>query len=390
MKASQIAVSRRYQAALRAHLKQGGLAGLELARGLGDLALAEGLQTLDLARLHEHAMVTELLPKCPKVRRAGLIKRAGIFFANAILSHGKTRHGTRAVDARSQESLETLSRRTVELAASNLELSAEIAQCRSAESALKQSKRHYSDLLSKSDRMHKKMQRLSRCLLSAQEEERKNLSRELHDVIAQTLTGINIRLATLKKESGFSTRDFERRISRTQKLVEESVRIVHRFARELRPAVLDDLGLIPALHSFMTAFTARTGIRAHLTAFAGVEDLDIGRRTVLYRVAQEAMTNVARHAGATRVHVSIQKETRGVLMRIEDNGKSFDVDWFLHAPGRKCLGILGMRERLEMVNGRFSVESTPGNGTIIAAKMPAGKAAARTQSVSAKRAVART
>ena len=108
---------------------------------------------------------------------------------------------------------------------------------------------------------------------------------------------------------------------------------MHRFARELRPTVLDDLGLIPALHSFMKNFTKRTGVRASLTAFAAVEQLDTAKRTVLFRVAQEALTNVARHAQASRVEVSIQKLPDRICMKIKDDGKSFDVERVLHANG---------------------------------------------------------
>src|SRR4030095_7877539 len=110
---------------------------------------------------------------------------------------------------------------------------------------------HHGKLLAQSLQMQEQLRRLSRQLLSAQEEERKKISRELHDVIAQTLTSINVGLATLKKEAGVNTKGLERSIARTQQLVEQSVNIVHRFARELRPTVLDDLGLIPALHAFM-------------------------------------------------------------------------------------------------------------------------------------------
>ena len=125
--------------------------------------------------------------------------------------------------------------------------------------------------------MQEQLRNLSRQVLHAQEEERKRISRELHDVIAQTLTGINIRLATLKKEAGRDIKGFDRNITRTQRLVEKSVNLVHDFARELRPAVLDDIGLIPALHSFMKDFAAKTGVRAHLKAFAAVEKLDTVR-----------------------------------------------------------------------------------------------------------------
>jgi signal transduction histidine kinase len=156
--------------------------------------------------------------------------------------------------------------------------------------------------------------------------------------------------------------------------VEKSVDIVHQFARELRPAVLDDLGLIPALHSFVKVFSKRTRILVHLKAFAEVEQIGIAQRTVLFRVAQEALTNVARHAHASRVEVSIQKLPDSVCMKIKDDGKSFQVDRVLHAKGSKRLGLLGMRERLEMVGGHFSVESVQGKGTTVIAQLPNGKA----------------
>jgi signal transduction histidine kinase len=225
--------------------------------------------------------------------------------------------------------------------------------------------------------MQEQLRLLSRQLLSAQEEERKMISRELHDQIAQTLTGINIRLASLKTESTLNTKGLQKKISSTQRLVEKSVDIVHRFARELRPTVLDDLGLIPALHSFMKSFTKRTGVRTSLTAFAAVEQLDTAKRTVLFRVAQEALTNVARHAQASRVEVSIEKLPDCICMKIKDDGKSFNMERTLHVNGGKRLGLLGMRERLEMVGGKFVVESSPGKGTTIQAQIPPGNARAR-------------
>ena len=193
------------------------------------------------------------------------------------------------------------------LGSANLKLRNEIIQRQAVEESLKNSRQHQAALLAQSHLLQEQLRNLSHQVLHAQEEERKRISRELHDVIAQTLTGINIRLATLKKEAGLNIKGFDRNITLTQKLVEKSVNIVHQFARELRPAVLDDLGLIPALHSFLKNFTARTGVRTHLTAFAGVEQLNTGKRTVLFRVAQEALTNVARHAHASRVEVNIQK-----------------------------------------------------------------------------------
>jgi signal transduction histidine kinase len=375
MKRELLNLSRRYRSALRTHLKQGRQASLESARGLGGQVLAAGLQTLDLAKLHEQILVTEVLPGCPKGKHSALIKQAGIFFAAAITPIEKTHRSAREAAVQLKKFIETLSRRTVELAASNLELSLEITQRKAAEEALAKSEHHYSELLKQSDRLQEQLRRLSRQILSAQEDERRRISRELHDVIAQTLTGINIRLATLKKEASVNINGLDRNIARTQRLVEKSVNIVHRFARELRPAVLDDLGLIPALHSFVKLFSKRTRIHVHLKAFAGIEQLDNSQRTILYRVAQEALTNVSRHAQASRVEVSILKLPDGICMKINDNGKSFQVQRVLNGEGRKRLGLLGMRERLEMVGGSFDVESAPGKGTTIVAQIPLGKRA---------------
>jgi len=362
--------SESYQARLLAYLKQPAGAELQLAQGIGQQALAAGLETLDLAKLHEQILVTQVLPGRPADECNALMKQAGAFFTEAITPLEETDYSARAASLHLNQIVGMLSRRTVELAASNLELTQEIARRKAAEEALKKSERHYAQLLEKSDRLQEQLRHLSRQILLAQEEERKEISRELHDVIAQTLTGINVRLAALKKGAAVNIKGLDRNIAATQRLVEKSVDIVHQFARELRPAVLDDLGLIPALHSFMKNFTARTGVRTHLTAFAEVEQLDLTKRTVLFRVAQEALTNVARHAKASRAHVNIQKLHDVARMEIKDDGKSFQVERILRSNGDKRLGVLGMRERVEMVGGAFCVESAPGQGTTVRVEMP--------------------
>ena len=131
------------------------------------------------------------------------------------------------------------------------------------------------------------LQLLSRQILSAQEEERKRISRELHDVIAQTLSSINVQLASLKQEALLDPASMALSITRTQQLVESSVNIVHQFARELRPTMLDDLGLVPALLAYMKIFKKETGIQVSLSAFAAVEQMTGDKRIVFYRVAQE-------------------------------------------------------------------------------------------------------
>jgi signal transduction histidine kinase len=270
-----------------------------------------------------------------------------------------------------------LRQRGADLAASNRQLKQEIAQRKFAEEALRKSEQHYGQLLKQSRHMQDHLRLLSRQVLSAQEEERKKISRELHDVIAQTLTSINVRLTALKKEAALNTKDLERNIARTQELVEHSVNIVHRFARELRPTVLDDLGLIPALHTFMKNFREQTGIRVSLTAPAAVNTVNSDKRTVLFRVAQEALTNIARHAQASRAEVTIQKLDGAICMRIKDNGKGFQEQRVLRAKKAKRLGLLGMRERLEMVGGNITIQSTPGKGTTIQTQIPLTNGRAR-------------
>ena len=270
-----------------------------------------------------------------------------------------------------------LRRRSAELATSNQQLKQEIAQRKLAEDSLRKSEQHYGLLLEQSRHMQDHLRLLSRQLLSAQEEERKKISRELHDVIAQTLTSINVRLTALKKEAALNTKGLERNIVRTQELVEHSVNLVHRFGRELRPAVLDDLGLIPALHTFMKHFKEQTGICVSLTAPAAVNKVNSDKRTVLFRVAQEALTNIARHAQASRAEVTIQKLDGAICMKIKDNGKGFLAQRVLHAKKNKRLGLLGMRERLEMVGGNITIQSTPGKGTTVRAQIPFSSNSAR-------------
>jgi PAS domain S-box-containing protein len=278
-------------------------------------------------------------------------------------------------DITARKQVEEAQRRLEDMADTNLGLNREIVRRQTVEQNLKKSEQNQGRLLEQARHMQGQLRHLSHQILQAQEEERLRISRDLHDEIAQTLVGINVQLATLTREAEGGPKGLQQKIARTQQMVEKSVEKVHQFARKLRPALLDDLGLIPALEAFMKSFTKQTGLRTNLTAFAAVERLDTSTRTVLFRVAQEALTNVARHAQASRVEVTIQKLQEGICMKIKDDGKSFQVDRVMHGKGGKHLGLLGMRERLEMVSGSFEVESAPGTGTTITAKLPLGVAA---------------
>jgi signal transduction histidine kinase len=370
LKNTKFSLSRRYQADLRAHLRKGSSDTSHRAERLGIKAVSEGLETLALASMHEEALLSLMPSNCTTAVRDRTVKNAGVFFLNVLLPIEKTRRTTVEYVAQLKRSNGSLQQRTAELTASNRLLKIEVVQRKSAEKSLRASEQEHRELLKEAREMQRRLRHLSHQVLLAQEEERKEISRELHDEIVQTLTGINVQLATLKIESGLNKESISRHIDHTQRLVEKSVNIVHKFARDLRPTLLDDLGLIPALHAYMKTFTERTGLRIGFSAFAGIEKLRNDKRTVLYRVAQAALVNIAEHAQASSVGVSIKSLPQAVLMEINDDGKSFDVAHVLDSRRNKRLGLIGMRERVEMVGGTFNVESAVGRGTTISALLP--------------------
>lgn len=370
MRTARTRLSARYLAALRTHLGHTGPNSVGRAQSLGRSALAGGLVTLDLAIMHEQAVVA-LAPAFDFAHpRTGVLKRAGVFFTEALIPLEADQRAIRETNDHLQQRNATLREHTEALALGNRRLLREVARREAVEIAVRQGRAHYQKLFLESQVMQKKLRQLTRQIISAQEEERKEISRELHDEVVQTLVGINVELATLGTSATIGMRTLKSRIAHTQRLVENSVSAVHRFARGLRPAVLDDLGLIPALHAYSRNLATRKKIKIKMTAFGGVEALGGAKRTVLFRVAQEALTNVARHAQATEVRMSIVGIPGAIRMEIVDNGKSFPVKKTLLARSNKRLGLLGMRERIEMVDGTLVIESTPGQGTTVRAEIP--------------------
>ena len=253
-------------------------------------------------------------------------------------------------------------KRTAQLVATNRKLAASLASTRLGGEQNR-------ILWVESEALRKKLAQLTHQILTAQEEERKKISRELHDEVVQTLVGLNVELSGLVHGNSPGVRQMKDKIARTQRLVESSVDAVHRFARELRPAVLDDLGLIPALQAFCEDLAKRKKLKIHFKAFRGVEQLASDRRTVLFRVSQEALTNVARHARATKVKLTISSAPGAVRLEIADNGKSFSVRKTRLARTKR-LGLVGMQERVAMVGGTFAIDSTPGRGTTVRVEIP--------------------
>ena len=228
MKRKSIALSQRYVTALRKHLKQGPQASLQPARELGRRAVAVGLETLDVARIHGEALA--ILEASSS--RDGIIERAEIFFAEAITPIEKTHRAALKANVRLSQLKKRLGRRTMDLAASNRSLKQGIAQRKTVEEALKKTGAHSKKLLKESLALQHHLQHLTHQILSAQEDKRKEISRELQDEIAQTLLGINVRLLTLKKEAAVNAKGLQKEIASTQRLVDMSVKSIQRFARE--------------------------------------------------------------------------------------------------------------------------------------------------------------
>jgi signal transduction histidine kinase len=363
-------LKRRYVAALKQYLSGGPRKSLRPAETFGREAVAAGISASALATLHKHALMA-LVPSGATPRATnGKIARASTFFVAALKPLDKT-HGVMAAKNGNLVRLkESMRRSTLELAGAQRQLKRELARSKKLEASLKESERQRNQMLRRSLRAQEHLRRLSHEILFAQEQERKRISRELHDEIGQILTAVSVNLTTLTKQANINVKALKQTIRSTRRLVEKSMNSVHKFARDLRPPLLDDMGLIPALDAHLNVFTKQTGIPVRLEASAAVEKLDSDKRTVLYRVAQEALANITAHAQASLVKMGIRRDGSVVRMDICDNGKGFNVQRRLNARRITRLGLLGMRERVEMVGGSFDVESKPGHGTTIHAEIP--------------------
>ncbi len=208
----------------------------------------------------------------------------------------------------------------------NQDLEQRVKERSEALESLRRSEQVQKVLLDQSRAMEERLRHLSQQLIRVQEDERKRISRELHDVNRPDIGGHQPAPGLADSITDGKSKDLGAKIAQTQQLVAKSVDIIHRFARDLRPSTLDDVGLIPTLHTYLKDFAQQTGVRVEMTACATVEQLEAVRRTVLYRVAQEALANVARHAKASSVQVNISDGDERIYMEIKDNGQGFVVN----------------------------------------------------------------
>jgi two-component system, NarL family, sensor histidine kinase UhpB len=211
-------------------------------------------------------------------------------------------------------------------------------------------------------RLEAERRRAGSAALKAQEQERARVARDLHDEVNQSLTGLLLRLEALRESA---PPELEAELAETKALANQAMRELLSLARQLRPTALDDLGLAAATAGQVEQM-ARGEIEAEFGAEGDFSDLDDDAQLVVYRVAQEALSNAARHSGADRVEVRLGRlESGGVELRVADDGRGFAFD-----ESEGGLGIAGMRERALLIGGELTIESRPGRGTTVRLTVP--------------------
>jgi signal transduction histidine kinase len=217
----------------------------------------------------------------------------------------------------------------------------------------------------RTERAERELRSLSSQLVHAQEQERRTISRELHDEVGQTLTGLGIELANLEHLRDGPQSEYRSHLADAKGLTEETLRTVRNIAMGLRPSMLDDSGIVPAVRWQASELSRRTGTPVEVQIegnFDGLADVD---RTCLYRVVQEALTNCARHAQATTIQITMQGNKESVCLSIRDNGLGFDT-----GRAKTGLGLIGIEERVKELGGSLAVRSWPNRGTLLHVEIP--------------------
>ena len=295
-----------YAAALHDFLAGAGEAALHRAYELGRRAIVDGLSLLELVSLHHRALAQVVTGAAPGGSDARVFEAAQTFLAESLSSFEMTQR-----------------------------------EFREAVAALR---------------------RLNQTL----EEEAQRIARALHDDAGQLLVSVYLALDEVARDLRPRERN---RLKEVRGLLDEVERHLRRLSHELRPPILDDFGLLPALEFLAQGVSARTGIPIDVE---GPKDRRLPRpvETTLYRVVQEALTNATRHARPSRVKVSVRRETEGVRCAVLDDGTGFDAAAILNGRAGRGLGLMGMRERLSAAGGQLAIDSTPGRGTELTICIP--------------------
>ena len=211
---------------------------------------------------------------------------------------------------------------------------------------------------------------MPRLIRDAQETERRRVARELHDSVNQILSAVKFRLQSVEEKLAPREDAAWRDVLKAQAHLEKAMQEVRRISRNLRPSELDDLGLVPAVRTLTEEFTDRSGVKVKLVFTNLPEKLPADTELNLYRIFQESLGNIERHAQAGEVAIELSKEGSLLRASIRDNGRGFDPQRPRVEGERPGMGLVDMRERAEFVGGRCALTSAPGNGTEIVIEMP--------------------
>jgi signal transduction histidine kinase len=214
---------------------------------------------------------------------------------------------------------------------------------------------------------NRQLQELSRSLQSVREEQRTRISRELHDELGQQLTGIRLEVSWLGGRLPAGLHELTDKIASIKNQIDQTIASVRRISSELRPLVLDDLGLAAAINWYVDQFSTRTGISVELALPPDDPPRGDAVATTLFRILQESLTNIARHAEAKKIEIKLRFTNDLWVLTVRDDGVGFEPD----AGKRGDIGLLGMRERAQASGGSFSLQTTPGRGTLVEVSIPA-------------------
>jgi len=329
-----------------------------VSRIAGETGLSLRTVNRHLAVLQEHGLV-KLQPSSGNGRLYSL-DRDQAAMLNASFISVMTRAGS--VDVAAPVESAAAPEETASLVA--LQTPEACTQCQNA-SFVREVLDELDQLLVKAREYQVRLRQMSSQVLTAQEEERKRIARELHDDTAQALTSVLVRLRLL--ERSLEDERLQRGLAELRDLTGATLEGVRRMAIDLRPPMLDDLGLEAALQSHVQDFSQRWPIRATF-ASSRLGRLPTEVELVLYRIVQEALSNVAKHANASRALVRLTGRGRALRLLVEDDGCGFDVEATRHSR-ESGLGLFGMEERLALVSGTLRVESVVGEGTRVSAEV---------------------
>jgi signal transduction histidine kinase len=329
-----------------------GMSGLELCKRLRSLPFGEYIYICVVTARNTREDLLEVLEAGANDYLAKPLEipllEVRIRIAEQQVFHLQQRREARAELSRHQAELEgRVLSRTEELSEMIQALQEEISQRRNAETRL--------------DQTHLQLRALASHLLSIQEEQQKRISREIHDELGQAMTALKLDLAWLLQQLNGQP-VFQAKIQKMIPLVSDTISTIQRICAELRPGLLDDLGLEAALEWLVQEFGERTGLACNLSFEPEELDLPMALSTTLFRICQESLTNIMRHAQAKQVNISLTRVAQRVSLCVQDDGKGISTDQINHP---HSLGLMGIRERVLPWNGNVTISGKSGQGTTI-------------------------